>query len=258
MTVQPGFAYAAVDFGTSGLPPTQIGVAYTAVNVGTSGLAPTINGQLRADFLTIGQATDSNLTFDRSDRRQTVRVIKQSTAISIRVFMRSTADGKGLSGLTLTITICKVGASSFSSISPAVTDLGNGWYNLALTSSHTDTLGDTPLRITAPNANTNDEVIFQVVGFDPTDANALGLAMLTFPTGAVVTDAGNTAATFKTNLASTVDNFYKDAYLRITSGALNQQVKKITGYTGSTKFVTVLGGFTSAPSGSDTFFIVDM
>lgn len=40
----------------------------------------------------------------------------------------------GKTGLTLTITASKDGAA-FGAITPTVTERGNGWYNLALTSS---------------------------------------------------------------------------------------------------------------------------
>jgi hypothetical protein len=72
------------------------------------------------------------------------------------------------------------------------------------------------------------------------------------PTGAVVDNAGNTASTFETDLASAVDDFYRDAFLQITSDALAGQVRKITAYNGTTKFVTT-DAFTAEPSaGGDT------
>lgn len=85
------------------------------------------------------------------------------------VFITSSSDSKtGLAGATLTITISKDGGT-FGSITPTVTDRGNGWYNLALTSAHTDTLGDLAFHITASGADPTDFLC--VVG--PIDANAL-------------------------------------------------------------------------------------
>lgn len=82
--------------------------------------------------------------------------IKQSTARNEMVFMASSQDHiSGATGLTLTITASKDGAA-FASISPTVTERGNGWYNLALTSSHTDTLGNLCLHITATGADPAD------------------------------------------------------------------------------------------------------
>jgi hypothetical protein len=85
-----------------------------------------------------------------------VRQLKQSTAANIMVFMTDSADHvSGKTGLTLTITASKDGAA-FASITPTVTDRGSGWYNLALTASHTDTLGDLAIHVTATGADPTD------------------------------------------------------------------------------------------------------
>lgn len=83
-------------------------------------------------------------------------MLKQSTARNLMVFLTDSTDHvSGLAGATLTITLSKNGAA-FASISPTVTDRGNGWYNIALTSSHADTLGDLVLRATAAGADPID------------------------------------------------------------------------------------------------------
>jgi len=83
------------------------------------------------------------------------------------IFMVDETDHvSGLAGLTLTITASKNGAA-FGSISPTVTDRGDGWYNLALTTSHTDTLGDLALHITSTGADPTDaldEVVVDLPG----------------------------------------------------------------------------------------------
>lgn len=72
------------------------------------------------------------------------------------VFMTGSADHvTGLTGATLTITASKDGGA-FASISPTVTERGNGWYNIALTTAHTDTLGDLALHVTATSADPSD------------------------------------------------------------------------------------------------------
>lgn len=83
------------------------------------------------------------------------------------------------------------------------------------------------------------------------------LIALTLTTGAVATDGSNSATSFKTDLSSAVDNFWNDALLLITSGALAGQVKKITDYDGTSKFVTVETGFTSTPADAVTFAIIN-
>lgn len=77
------------------------------------------------------------------------------------------------------------------------------------------------------------------------------------PTGAVATDGSNSSTTFKTNLTESVDNYWKDAWCKITSGALINQVKQVTAYNGTTKFITVAGGYTGTPAASVTFELIN-
>jgi hypothetical protein len=91
---------------------------------------------------------------------------------------------------------------------------------------------------------------------------ALGLAgtatvSLAVTTGAVTTDGGNSATSFETDLAQTTNDYWKDAYLVLTSGVLSGQVKRVTGYNGTTKIITVSGGFTGTPADGVTFAIVN-
>lgn len=91
--------------------------------------------------------------------------LKVSTARSKVVFMTDSADHvSGKTGLTLTITASKDGGA-FASISPTVTELSNGWYKLALTTSHTNTVGDLALHITATGADPTD-VVWEVESAD--------------------------------------------------------------------------------------------
>lgn len=87
-----------------------------------------------------------------------MRSLQQSAAYALMVFMTDSADHiTGKTGLTLTITASKAGAA-FASITPTVTERGNGWYNLDLTTAHTDTLGDLAIRCTATGADPTDLV----------------------------------------------------------------------------------------------------
>jgi len=88
----------------------------------------------------------------------------------------STDHVTGKTGLSLTITASKAG-SAFASISPTVTERGSGWYSLALTTAHLDTLGDLALHITGTAADPAD-MLLEVVAYDPGDAAALGLSRI--------------------------------------------------------------------------------
>ncbi len=100
-------------------------------------------------------------------------LIKQSTARNRMILMIDSGDHvTGKTGLTLTITASKDGAA-FASISPTVTERGTGWYSLALTTSHTDTLGDLALHITGASADPTD-IVDQIVSLLPGDAVNVG------------------------------------------------------------------------------------
>ena len=99
-----------------------------------------------------------------------MRKLTQSIARSVMVLLVQTADHvTGATGLTLTITASKAGGA-FAGIAPAVTERGSGWYSVELTSSHTDTLGDLALHITATGADPLDvlfDVLFDVSSSEP-------------------------------------------------------------------------------------------
>lgn len=93
-----------------------------------------------------------------------MRKLKQSTAYALMVLMTDAADHvAGKTGLTLTITASKAGAA-FAAITPTVTERGSGWYSLALTTAHTDTLGDLALHITGAGADPTDALCQIVAG----------------------------------------------------------------------------------------------
>lgn len=111
-------------------------------------------------------------------------MLKQSTARSRVILMVDSSDHvTGKTGLTLTITASKDGGS-FASITPTVTELATGFYKLALTTSHTDTLGDLALHITSSGADPTDvvdEVVLDLPGVAQTGDN---YARLGAPAGA--------------------------------------------------------------------------
>lgn len=116
-------------------------------------------------------------------------MLKQSTGRNVLVFMTDSADHvTGKASLTLTITASKDGGA-FASISPTVTERGNGWYSLALTSSHTDTLGDLALHVTATGADPSDvrEQIF--AGLPGESVAVASIAAGAITAAAIATDA---------------------------------------------------------------------
>jgi len=144
-----------------------------------------------------------------------VRTLKQSTAYNLTVFMTDSSDHvSGKTGLTLTITASKDGGA-FASISPTVTELANGWYKVALTSSHADTLGDLALHVTSTGADPTDlvsQVRANILG-DTLPANATqidGASWSTHASGMVPADlrdiAGAAVSTSSAQLGVNVVN----------------------------------------------------
>ena len=103
-------------------------------------------------------------------------LLKLSTARNRPILMVDSVDHvTGKTGLTLTITASKDGAA-FASITPTVTELATGWYNVALTTTHTNTLGALALHITATGADPTDladEVLTALPG--EADANVAAI-----------------------------------------------------------------------------------
>lgn len=147
-------------------------------------------------------------------------------------------------GLTLVAGDCKISkdGGSFSNTTNLPTEVSAGRYSLALTATEMDA----------------DWVHIYVSKSGYVDDWDQALGTSGNPTGTVVTNGGNTGTTFCTDLSSSTTDFWKDCLLLFTTGSLAGQVKKITAYNGSTKFVTISGSYTAAPSNTDRFILVNL
>lgn len=104
--------------------------------------------------------------------------IRQNTSATITFFMPDSADPwSGKTGITdINVMYHRTGDSGFTSLSGAsVTEIGYGFYSVTLPPTVTANLGFVELIFTGTGAKTQ-QYIYQVVAFDPDDANALGLA----------------------------------------------------------------------------------
>lgn len=104
--------------------------------------------------------------------------IKQSSTGRALVFLMvdDTDHITGKTGLSPTVTIRKEGGS-FASPAGSVTEIGNGWYQVAGNATDTNTLGSLLLHATATGADPVD-LMFEVVAYDPGDAAGLGLSRI--------------------------------------------------------------------------------
>lgn len=119
-----------------------------------------------------------------------------------------------------------------------------------------------PIVITAANGfeigKSYNVVVSATVGGTSSKAVIMSFVVenIGLKTGAVVTDGSNTSSTFKTDLSESTTDYHKDALILFTSGNLINQVKKVSAYNGSTKFITVSSAFTGVPAVSDTFILL--
>lgn len=134
-----------------------------------------------------------------------------------------------------------------------LTLVGNLYPNNAGDSIFTNTLGSFLVQTRLETSS-----LTQIAaGGDPTAIAAAVWLAQPEETSVVVFDAGNTASTFVTDLSESVDDYWKDNLVRITSGALIGQVKRVTAYDGTTKAITVGGGFTGIPAAGVTFALLN-
>jgi hypothetical protein len=85
-------------------------------------------------------------------------VLKLSTAYTRMFLMVESADHiTGLTGASPTVDISKAGGS-FGAAGGAVTEVANGWYKVALTTTDTGTLGELAYHITAASGDPTDFV----------------------------------------------------------------------------------------------------
>jgi hypothetical protein len=148
----------------------------------------------------------------------------------------------GISWSTGDAQISKDGAA-FGNTTNLPVEIGTtGRYKITLTAAEMDA-DSIALKIT--NAAMDDSDVFFLTGSQPS--------------GAVVTDGGNSSAAFKTDLSESTDSYWVDALLLFTdsSGLLNQ-IKKVTSYDGTTKIIGVGSAFTGTPSVGDRFILINI
>ena len=163
-----------------------------------------------------------------------MRELKQSTAANVIIFMADSTDHiTGKTGLTLTVTLSKDGGA-FASITPTVTERTNGWYNIALTSSHTDTLGDCVVRATSTGADASERALNVVANIEADTYARVGapagasvsadMAAVKTDTAFILSDTGTdgvvVAAASKTGYSLTQSFPANFASLSITVGGL--------------------------------------
>jgi len=172
-------------------------------------------------------------------------VVPKDKTIQLNFYLRLNSDhstsATGLTGGGMTINLSKNGAA-FSLITPTVVEIGQGWYTMTLTSSHTDTVGPMVIMVESSTTDTFSGQLEVDVRPD-------------LIPGEVTGDIAPSSTTFSTTLSG-VNSKYKDCFIQFTSGSLNGEVKFVTGFSSGSGIVTC-EAFTSAPSSSDKFVLIN-
>lgn len=162
------------------------------------------------------------------------------------------------------ITAAKIAAGAFTSTKFASGAFDAVWSVTTRTLSSISALASeirTAIGLASANLDTQIATLGTAAGQTTINNNVLVVAArllsLAFTTGSVAADGGNTASTFKTNLSETSNEHWKESFVLITSGTLTGAVRKVDGYNGTTKFITVSPAFPSTPANSVTFTILN-
>lgn len=158
--------------------------------------------------------------------------------------MRSSTTGAPQTGLTFSgaeLQVLKAGGS-YANFAGTVTDVGGGDYTYQFTAAELNTSGIVLLKVNKSGSSQytlNDQV------------NRAFLASAI--TGTLTT------STFTSDRTEATNDYWKDCLVVFLTGSLAGQVKKIGGYTGSSKLFTLASGlvFTAAPANGDIFEIIN-
>jgi len=131
------------------------------------------------------------------------KLIQQSTANDPLFFflVLSSDHVSPATGLSPTVTLSKNGAA-FGSPSGAVTEIANGWYQVAGNATDTGTLGDLLLHASVATADNCDLVAAQIVAFNPRNAN-LGLSNVTANVAQINGVSTSSVTTVRANVGTT-------------------------------------------------------
>lgn len=107
-----------------------------------------------------------------------------------------------VAGTSLTVTISKNGAA-FAAPAGAITEVGNGFYQIAANATDNATLGPIVVHATGTGADPFDDV-FSVVNYDPTNAASLGLTNLDSKVSLCLQTSGYTVPPTTAQIATAV------------------------------------------------------
>ncbi len=196
--------------------------------------------------------------------------LKQSTVHNRAFLMVQSADHiSGLTGATVTVKLSKNGGTG-AAAGGTVTEIDStnvpGWYNIALTTTDTGTVGDLAFHCTATSGDPTDFV-------DQVTANVLGDTLPasvlqwngtnvagSIPPDVIFIRSGTAQAGASSSItldsgASATNSLYNNCVIFIRSGTGAGQSQIISAYNGSTKVATIAGTWATTPDSTSVFTI---
>ena len=175
--------------------------------------------------------------------------IKLGAVNNVMVFLTDSTDHvSGATGKTLTIYASKNGGT-FASITPTVTERGYGWYNVALSAVHCNTLGELALHIEASGADPADAK-YNVGYGNFTSLELFGIASI--GTAQAASTASITLESTETAEADAIIG----SVIYITSASTGaKQSAVITDYNATTKAATISPTLPVTPTGTVQYVI---
>ena len=164
------------------------------------------NGSTNARVLAMAQTSSSQgASRARLVNSMSGYKVQQNVAGNIPVYVVQTdqTPAVGLVSGDFTTKSLSKHNGTFSSFSPTITERGEGWYNVPLSSGNNDTLGMSAIHLESAGCDPVD-VHFQVVGYDPNSALA---------TAAAVADVQTDTNDLQTRLPAALVSGRIDAYV---------------------------------------------
>lgn len=176
--------------------------------------------------------------------------LRESTTVTVKVgAFVDKADGvTAKTAVTTTVKLSKNGGTlAARNSATAIAHDADGYYNVELNATDTNTLGRLKLEMSDATSYLPVWENFMVL--------AAGYYDEKYGAAIALTAASSTTATLDAG-ASAVDNYYTGQILQLTSGTGAGQSRRITGYVGSTKVATVDSAWITTPIAGTTFRII--
>lgn len=178
--------------------------------------------------------------------------LKQSTSVTRCLGPVIDTDAAPVTDATLTIKLSKNGAALANrNDATAITHDSDGYYLVALNATDTNTVGNLEVAVTGSGFIPLSRS-FSVLPPAEFEARYGGIGVA----GSVDDDSASTTVFDGDSSLSSTDHFYTGSVLVFTSGSLRGIARRITGYVGSTRTITVAPALPSAPADETPFIIM--